>query len=202
MTQTTMRQGHAGANRKFTFADYLDYNDGIDFRHELENGDIVIMPTASPLHAEIIRLLFLLMNQEIVRLGRKDKVFATGVGIRTGIRTSREPDICIIHAEDWEALRKQNPKSAIVERPPLLVVEVVSPGEDNREKDYKLKVREYQELGISEYWVVDPEDEKVTVFTLQNRSNYLASEFKGIDIIKSQYFSELELIVDHLFITF
>jgi Uma2 family endonuclease len=88
-----------------------------------------------------------------------------------------------------------------VERPPLLVVEVVSPGEDNRERDYKLKVREYQELGISEYWVVDPEEQKVTVFTLQDRGDYQAIEFKGMDIIKSQYFSELELVVDHLFIT-
>lgn len=189
------------AVKKLTFADYLDYTDGTDFRNELEGGDIIVMPTASPLHAEIIRLLFLLMNQEILRLGRKDRVFATGVGIRTGIRTSREPDVCIIHAEDWDALRKQNPKSAIVERPPLLVVEVVSPGEDNRERDYKLKVREYQELGIPEYWIVDPEEQKVTVFILQNRGAYQASEFKGIDIIKSQYFSALELVVDHLFIT-
>jgi Uma2 family endonuclease len=193
MMQTTVKQ--------LTFADSLDYTDGTDFRNELESGEIIVIPTASPLHAEIIRLLFLLMNQEIIRLGRKDRVFATGVGIRTGIRTSKEPDVCIIHAEDWDALRKQNPKSAIVERPPLLVVEVVNPGEDNWERDYQLKVREYQELGIPEYWVVDPEKQKVTVFTLQDRDDYQVIEFKGMDIIKSQYFSELELVVDHLFIT-
>lgn len=199
MTRTPIRQGHAGTNQKVTFAEYLDYNDDTDFRHELEDGNIIIMPTASPLHAEIIRLLFLWMTQEIGRLGRKDKVFATGIGIRTGIRTSREPDLCIIHSEDWEALRRQNPKSAIVERPPLLVVEVVSPGEENRERDYEIKSKEYQELGIPEYWVVDPEEGKVTVFSLQNGRDYQVSQFKGIEGIQSSYFSGQELKAESLF---
>ena len=45
--------------------------------------------------------------------------------------------------------------------PPLLVVEVVSPGQENR--DYRYKRSEYAARGIAEYWIVDPLQQKLTV---------------------------------------
>jgi Uma2 family endonuclease len=45
--------------------------------------------------------------------------------------------------------------------PPLLVVEVVSPNQANR--DYRYKRSEYAARGIAEYWIVDAIDQKVTV---------------------------------------
>ncbi|MGB5972182.1 MAG: Uma2 family endonuclease, partial [Nodosilinea sp.] len=46
--------------------------------------------------------------------------------------------------------------------PPALVVEVVSPGQANRERDYRYKHTEYAARGIAEYWIVDPEARQVT----------------------------------------
>jgi len=48
----------------------------------------------------------------------------------------------------------------------VLVVEVVSPGEENRRRDYADKRMQYQARGIPEYWLVDPEQETVMVLTL------------------------------------
>lgn len=45
--------------------------------------------------------------------------------------------------------------------PPLLVVEVVSPGQENR--DYRYKRSEYAARGIAEYWIVDPMQQRVMV---------------------------------------
>lgn len=45
--------------------------------------------------------------------------------------------------------------------PPLLVVEVVSPNQENR--DYRYKRTEYAGRHISEYWIVDPIAQKVTI---------------------------------------
>ena len=47
--------------------------------------------------------------------------------------------------------------------PPVLVVEVVSPGPQNRDRDYRYKRTEYAARGIAEYWIVDPELQQVTV---------------------------------------
>ena len=45
--------------------------------------------------------------------------------------------------------------------PPLLVVEVVSPNQENR--DYRYKRSEYAARGIAEYWIVDAIAQKVTI---------------------------------------
>ncbi len=49
---------------------------------------------------------------------------------------------------------------------PVLVVEVVSPGKANEDRDYRYKRSEYAARGILEYWIVDPQREKVTVLSL------------------------------------
>jgi Uma2 family endonuclease len=45
--------------------------------------------------------------------------------------------------------------------PPLLVIEVVTPGELQREWDYIAKRIQYQNCAIPEYWIVDPETQSV-----------------------------------------
>ena len=40
--------------------------------------------------------------------------------------------------------------------PPALVIEIVSPGQENRDRDYRYKRTEYAARGISEYWIIDP----------------------------------------------
>jgi Uma2 family endonuclease len=47
--------------------------------------------------------------------------------------------------------------------PPQLVVEVVSPGKENSDRDYRYKRSEYAARGIAEYWIVDPMQQQVTV---------------------------------------
>jgi Uma2 family endonuclease len=44
---------------------------------------------------------------------------------------------------------------------------VVSEGKDSWKRDYVEKRREYAEAGIAEYWIVDPQERKVTVLTLE-----------------------------------
>ena len=46
--------------------------------------------------------------------------------------------------------------------PPLLALEVLSPS--TRRHDLVRKRRLYEREGVREYWVVDPEDESVSVF--------------------------------------
>lgn len=189
MTQTPVK--------KVTFAEFLDY-DAPDHRLELEDGEIITMPTGSPLHIAIIRFLFTTLENEIKANHLPFEIFPGGIGVRTGLRTSREPDLCILHREDWDALRKQNPLSAIVERPPLLVVEVVSPGNINRDRDYHTKRREYAEMGIPEYWIVDPAEQKVVLCVLVGQS-YQLTELAGQSLIRSTLLPQLVLTAEQLF---
>ncbi|WP_247215117.1 Uma2 family endonuclease [Synechococcus sp. C9] len=182
--------------KKYTFAEFLDY-DAEDDRVELEDGKLIIMSTASPQHIAIIRFLYSLIQQYINDHNLSLEIFPGGISVRTGIRSSREPDLCILHREEWEALRKQNPKSAIVERPLLLVIEVVSPRSENQERDYQKKREEYLQMGIPEYWIIDAEEQKVTVCLLKDRS-YTSTEYMGQALIRSGLLTHLALTVEQL----
>ncbi|MEW4569125.1 Uma2 family endonuclease [Tautonia sp. JC769] len=57
------------------------------------------------------------------------------------------------------------PVPPIPDRVPELMFEVVSPGRPARKRDYVTKRREYFQLGIREYVVIDPSSRAVTVFT-------------------------------------
>ena len=59
-----------------------------------------------------------------------------------------------------------------------LVMEVVSP--DDPKRDTEVKLREYAQAGIPEYWLVDPLTEKITVFVLAEEESYhVHGEFGG-----------------------
>lgn len=181
---------------KLTFEEYLTYNDGTDNRYELEDGVLIPMTPASPIHSDIIEFLYDTFKAEVKRLGLDLKVKQGDVGIRTRLSRSRQPDIAIIQGEDWRRLR-QFKKSAILEVPALLVVEVVSPGEDNENRDYIKKMTEYAEFGISEYWIIDPLTEQVIVNFLINGS-YQNTIFIGQQRVISQLFPDLNLTVEQI----
>ena len=50
--------------------------------------------------------------------------------------------------------------------PPLLVVEIVSPGKEARDRDYRYKRSEYAARGIKYYWIVDPEEKSFSELIL------------------------------------
>lgn len=80
--------------------------------------------------------------------------------------------------------------------PPELIVEVVSPGKTNEERDYRYKRSEYAARDVPEYWVIDPEESKITVFTLV-AGFYEGEEYTGAMPIKSR-FAALQLTVEQV----
>ncbi|MCF8232516.1 MAG: Uma2 family endonuclease, partial [Bacteroidales bacterium] len=58
---------------------------------------------------------------------------------------------------------------------PDLIIEIVSP--DRVQRDVKEKFELYQDHGVKEYWIVNPNDENINVFVLDNQGKY---QFKGM----------------------
>lgn len=53
--------------------------------------------------------------------------------------------------------------------PSVLVIEVVSPGQTNHERDHEDKHTQYQAQRIEEYWLLDLEQQVVTVLSQVDR---------------------------------
>ena len=92
-------------------------------------------------------------------------VVISGYKVRLRARKYREPDILFIKAAHRSGIKKQYCEKAD------LVIEVVS--EKNRPHDIKKKRIEYAKAGIPEYWIVDPEEETITVLVLKSQAKDL-----------------------------
>jgi Uma2 family endonuclease len=143
-----------------TLEEYLAYDDGTDSRYELVDGQLVAMPTESDLNNRIVSFLFAYFLQ----LGIPFYCLRIGAQIAvSGARaTARQPDLMVLSEETAAALRGAT--HCLISHdmpPPVLVVEVVSPNQADR--DYRYKRTEYAGRHIPEYWIVDPIAQAVTV---------------------------------------
>jgi Uma2 family endonuclease len=178
------------ATKKLTFEEYLAYDDNTDTRYELVNGELVVMPPESRLNARIAMFLIseFLKFVPFRLICCKD----TEIEISGRFAQTRLPDIMIL-SEELDAILG-DARSTITRDmpPPRLVVEVVSPGQESSDHDYRYKRSEYASRGIDEYWIVDPLQQIVTVLTLVS-GLYEVQEFRGGDRLSSTIFPELML---------
>lgn len=145
-----------------TMDDYLTYEDGTDTRYELENGALIEMPTESTINALIARfLLFELAKYfPIQHVAIKD----TEIEVSGNRATCRLPDLLVHSEESYAALA--GAKQSVLRHgmpAPSLIIEVVSPGKTNRDRDYRYKRTEYAARGVAEYWIIDPDEQQITL---------------------------------------
>ncbi|MBF2084324.1 Uma2 family endonuclease [Thermoleptolyngbya sp. C42_A2020_037] len=156
-----MSQATSTESQCLTFEDYLRHDDGTDTRYELVNGALVEMPPESDENLSIARKLLL---EFIKHIPADWVVWGTEIEVTGRRATARIPDL-LVHTEDSKAAVAGASRATITRDmpPPALVVEVVSPGQVNRDRDYRHKRTEYAARGIAEYWIVDPETRQVTL---------------------------------------
>ena len=146
-----------------SFKEYLTYDDGTDKLYELFNGELIEVPPESGKNVQIANRLFLIFA---LLLGT-DRVRGHGLELEVnGEPRNRYPDLTILRSEHIEQLAKRN-TVRLTMSPPLLVVEVVSPGELQRNRDYIAKRVQYQDCGIPEYWIIDPNTQAILILELK-----------------------------------
>lgn len=179
-----------------TLAEYLAYDDGTDTRYELVNGELIAMPPEHDRNKLLASFLFAYFLQQNVpfrylRIG-------TEIAVTGGRATARCPDLTILTEDLITALAEVNRSTILMDMPaPQLVVEVVSPGPENIDRDYRYKRSEYAARGIAEYWVVDPHQQKVTIFELV-AGFYEERTFTGGEARKSPILGSLTLTAEKL----
>lgn len=177
--------------RLYTFEEYLKYDDGTDNHYELVDGRLELMNPPTFRHLLIAKFLVQTFDAEIHRLNLPWLCFQEA-GVRTGPRKSRLTDIYILRKDQVIDFLD---RSAITETTPILTVEVVSP--DSIKRDYRYKRSEYAALEVSEYWIVDPIELKVTVLLLEE-GLYEETIFTAPQTIVSRTFPELFLTVEQV----
>jgi Uma2 family endonuclease len=83
--------------------------------------------------------------------------------------------------------------------PPRLIVEVVSPGKTNRDRDYVQKRAQYAAIGVHEYWLVDPVAQTVVVLTLEWSAYQESGVFRAQEAVTSVELPDLALGIEQIF---
>jgi Uma2 family endonuclease len=181
--------------QKLTFADYLALEDtGIEGRAELIDGDLIALPPESRLNTEIATfvlssLLAIAVPHYLLKLYACE--LQTPV-LAPKDAANRYPDLVLIR-EEHRALCDRRMTITLEMPPPLWVMEVVSPGKTNRDRDYVRKRAQYAAVGIPEYVIVDPEEQAVLVLWLEHGEYVEAGRYTGDRPIASPTFPALNL---------
>ena len=123
-----------------------------DKREEIVRGEPRKMPPPSLRHARLIERLATLLRTQLPPEQFEILVSAFGQAIRREPFTYRVPDLGVYR-------RDQLTDDHYIWAVPELLVEVLSPA--NRKDDIEDRIRDYQELGVPELWLIEIDQRQV-----------------------------------------
>lgn len=183
--------------KTYSYADYLLWQ--FQERVELIKGKIFEMsPAPSRKHQVISRILNRYLDRyfEMKPCGLYDAPFDVRlINFKKStddnkVFTVVQPDLCVVCDNS-----KLDDRGCIGS--PDLVIEILSPG--NSKKEMGIKFNLYEENQINEYWIVDPTENSIFVYTLKDgKYSGLKPCIEGEKII-SPLFPELDFEIEKIF---
>jgi|688.fasta_scaffold1036610_1 Uma2 family endonuclease len=127
---------------------------------QLIQNQIIMSPAPLDRHQQIS----LELSSELFYFVKKNKLGAVREApydVYLDEKNAFQPDILFVSNENIHLIKKDGLHGA-----PDLVIEILSPS--NSKYDLKVKKDVYEQYGVKEYWIVDPEDKSVTGYTLKD----------------------------------
>lgn len=145
---------------RWTYADYLQLPDDGP-RCEILEGEMVMTPSPLTRHQLVsIRLTWRLAS--FVEKQALGVVLEAPCDVVLADDTVVQPDLLFVAAARASIIQRR-----AIFGPPDLVIEILS--QSDPERDTVRKLRIYGRHGVREYWIVDPENNRIEVFLLEGR---------------------------------
>ena len=168
-------------DRLYTTEDIYALPDGQ--RAELIDGSMYLMAHPKRIHQKFVHFLDVTIGNYIREKGGDCEVYPApfAVFLSKDDRNYVEPDISVVC--DREKLTEDGCSGV-----PDWIIEAVSPG--SRRIDYYMKLFKYRTAGVREYWIVDPDKERVTVYNFDEET---VMEQTLSECVKSGIYDDLEI---------
>ena len=124
-------------------------------RFELIDGELFLMPSPTPKHQMIIGQLFGILS-DFMESRDVGQVFVSPLDVVLSEYDVFQPDVLFISKNRSHIIGDLN-----IQRAPDLVIEVLMPSSEDRDRGIKLK--QYLRYGVREYWIIDPQDKTLEV---------------------------------------
>ncbi|MBD2440595.1 Uma2 family endonuclease [Nostoc sp. FACHB-110] len=191
-----------------TFEQFIEWYPSNGMQYELHKGVIVEMPPPTGEHENVVGFLAAQITFQFLQMGLPFRIPKTAFIKIESNNSTYAPDILVLNHSNLVNEPLWSKQSTVMQAESVpIVVEVVS---TNWRDDYYDKFRDYEEMGIPEYWIVDyaalggkrftgnPKQQTVTICNLVD-GDYQMTVFRGDDVIVSPLFTQLELTAQQIF---
>ena len=171
-----------------TREDYLALPDEV--RAELIDGELYVTPSPGFSHQDVVGRLYRVLSEYVERL-ELGRVGLSPLDVHLPGGDIVQPDLLFVAqsrraiVQDW------------VHGAPDLVIEVLSPSRPDRDRFVKRVV--YERAGVSEYWVVDPEERSIEVLSLDGGRYRSAGYVTSDQVLTSRILAGLQLPLSRVF---
>lgn len=139
---------------------------------QLINDVLITSPAPTPKHQHLSKKIFKAIER-LVESKELGELFFSPIDIYLNETNVLQPDIVFIAKEQLHII---NWNKGIIGAPQL-VVEILSKG--NKNIDLNKKKRIYEQFGLNEYWLIDPQTKWCEGFVLENGVYKSLGEGKG-----------------------
>lgn len=175
---------------QFTYEDYLELPDDGN-RYELIDGELYMSTTPTPNH-QFIADNFLVALSNYLKKNPIGKVVSAPLEVFFSETNLAQPDVMFISKARLNIIKPAQVKGA-----PDLVIEVLSPSTEKRDRTVKLKM--YARFGVLEYWLPKEKTATVEIFRLLDGELVPVVRLGKSDVLTSPLFPGLEIPLDEIF---
>lgn len=177
------------ARVRFKAEDIWDAPDD-QYRYEVIDGELFMSPAAAWWHQYGLGKLYRILANWVYEhaLGR---IVPAPVGVVLDDESGVQPDIVYVSREREHLISERG-----VEGAPDLVVEVLSPSTEARDRG--IKMRRYAAAGVPHYWLLSPEARALQPYRLGEGGYELVGTFGPGTIFRPELFPALDIPIDEL----
>jgi Uma2 family endonuclease len=177
-------------NRIYTYQELVSEMRETNAPHELRDGVLIMSPTHSFFHQQIV-FRFHRALDEWVQQNRAGEVVASPIDMVLSPHQTAQPDVAFISKERLNIIER------VIMGPADLAAEVVSLGGRNRDRIEKRDL--YEQYGVKEYWIIDPEPQTIDLLFLESGRYELVVRARPGEIVRSRLLPGFEVAPENLF---
>jgi Uma2 family endonuclease len=162
-------------------------------RYELIGGELFVSRAPGIPHQRVLQNLQISLMDYL--RANPIGILVPGTGMILSDYDAVIPDLAFVRNERWDEVVTGEKFTRAVD----LIIEIISPGKVNRERDLTVKRQLYAKFGVEEYWIVDSENLSVLIFRLRDQTLKDIVALKGDDPLASPLLPGFQLKVAAIF---
>jgi Uma2 family endonuclease len=173
------------ATRRWTYEEMLAELPESNLPTELWDGELIMSAAPRPLHQIVVLNVVELLNTH-VRRAKLGRAFISPIDVVLDSSKVVQPDVVFVSAAKADIVQRQ-----CIRGVPDLLVEVISEGTWRRDRVDKKAL--YEQFGVAEYWIVDPDSRLIEVFALSEGTYRLHARGIGGEPVGSRLLAGFSL---------